>query len=251
VPFHHDVVERTDDDLLASWRAGDAQSGELLWRRHSRSVQRFFRNKVPWAVAMDLAQRTLESAVRRHEQARSFRSYLLGIARHQLFDYLRSEQRRLRRAADLETLVIDDAVANPEEWVCAKRERRVLLHALRRMTLPIQLVLELRYWERMSDGDIAEVLDLPIGTVKSRIAAGRVGLRHEIARLVSSPDRLQSTLDSLEQWASRTHASMAGAAIAVELEADASARDVDGLAEPGGADQVRARPAVDEGAAVM
>jgi RNA polymerase sigma-70 factor (ECF subfamily) len=145
------------------------------------------------------------------QPVRCFRSYLLGIAKHQLFDHLRSEQRKQRRDADLETLVIDDTVTNPEAWVCAKREKRVLLHALRRLALPIQLVLELRYWERLSDREIAEVLELPIGTVKTRIATGRGELRAAILRLDASPERLQSTLDSLESWASRTQAVAAGA----------------------------------------
>lgn len=206
----HDDDERSDDELLTAWHAGDAKSGELLWKRHTRSVQRFFRNKVPWAVAMDLAQRTLERALQLQQPVRSFRGYVLGIAKNQLFDYLRDEQRKKRRDADLETLVIDDTIESPEAWVGAKREKRVLLQALRRMPLPIQLVLELRYWERLSDGQVAEVLDVSIGTVKSRIAAGRVGLREEITRLVASAERLQSTLDSLEQWASRTHARTAG-----------------------------------------
>jgi RNA polymerase sigma-70 factor (ECF subfamily) len=206
VDQRRDDVIGSDEDLLAAWRAGDVKQGELLWHRHSRSVQRFFRNKVPWAVATDLAQRTLEHGLRLQQPVRSFRSYLLGIAKHQLFDYLRAEQRKKRREADLDTLVIDDMVASPEEWVCAKREKRVLLHALRRLPLPIQLVLELRYWERMSDREIADVLAVPIGTVKSRIAAGRVGLRAAIEQLVSSHERLQSTLDSLEKWASRTQA---------------------------------------------
>jgi len=201
-----DDVTRTDEELLAAWRAGDAKDGKLLWQRHSRSVQRFFRNKVPWPVAMDLAQRTIESGLRLSQPVRCFRSYLLGIAKHQLFDHLRSEQRKQRREADLETLVIDDTVTNPEQWVSAKREKRVLLHALRCLPLPIQLVLELRYWERLSDREIAEVLDMPIGTVKTRIATGRVELRAAIVRLDASPDRLQSTLDSLESWASRTQA---------------------------------------------
>jgi RNA polymerase sigma factor (sigma-70 family) len=196
--------ELPDEVLLAAWRAGDKKAGELLWQRHSRSVQRFFRNKVPWMVAMDLVQQTLESGLRLQHPVRSFRCYLLGIANHRLLDYLRSEQRKQRRQADLETLVIDDTVASPEDWVCAKREKRVLLQALRRLPLPRQLVLELHFWEGMSHREIAEVLDMPHGTVNTRIAAGYEELRETIARLVSSPERLKSTLDSLEQWASRT-----------------------------------------------
>ena len=222
VDRYQDDLTRSDEELLAAWRAGDVKAGELLWQRHSRSVQRFFRNKVPWVVAMDLAQRTLEGGLRVHRPVRSFRSYLLGIAKNLLFEYLRNEQRKKRREVDLETLVIDDVVASPEEWVCAKREKRVLLHALRRLPLPFQLVLELRYWERMPDPEIAEVLDMPIGTVKTRIARGHEKLRAAIARLVSSPERLQSTLDSLEKWAFRIQASVTGA-VKAELGSGQSA----------------------------
>jgi RNA polymerase sigma factor (sigma-70 family) len=207
---------QSDEELLAAWRAGDRRAGQLLWQQHSRSVQRFFQNKVPWAVALDLAQHTIESGLRLQQPVRSFRNYLLGIAKNKLFDYLRSEQRKKRREVDLEILVVDDIVASPEEWVCAKREKRVLLQALRRLPLPRQLVLELRYWEQMSDSEIADVLDIPVGTVKTRIAAGYEELRTVIARLVSSPERLQSTLDSLEQWAKRIRPSAIDAAMGLD-----------------------------------
>jgi RNA polymerase sigma-70 factor (ECF subfamily) len=212
VDYHEDTA-RSDEELLAAWRAGNVNAGKLLWERHTQSVQRFFRNKVSWTVAMDLAQRTIECGLRLQHPVHSFRRYLLGIAKNQLFDYLRSEQRKKRQEADLEMLVVDDMVANPEEWVCAKREKRVLLQALRRLRLPVQLVLELRYWEGMSDGDIAEVLDMPVGTVRTRIRAGHLELRAAIARLVSSPERLKSTLDTLERWASRTRTSAIDAAV--------------------------------------
>jgi RNA polymerase sigma factor (sigma-70 family) len=142
---------------------------------------------------------------RARQTERSFRSYILGIAKHQLFDYLRAEHRAKRREADLETLVIDDVFASPEEWVSSKREKRLLLHGLRCLPLPLQLVLELRYWERLSDSEVAEVLELPLGTVKTRIARGREALRDEVMRLADSPEQLKSTLDSLEDWAARTH----------------------------------------------
>jgi RNA polymerase sigma-70 factor, ECF subfamily len=200
-----DPAEPRDEDLLAAWRAGCRKSGEVLWRRHARSVQRFFRNKVPWAVAMDLSQRTLMACLRAQGEIRSFRSYLLGIATHQLFDYLRAEKRKQRHDTDLEGLSVEEAfAASPEEWVGDKREKRVLLRALRRLPLTHQLVLELRYWERLSDRDIAEVLAWPAGTVKSRLKAGKRALGVEIHRLEASPDQQRSTADTFEQWAGRT-----------------------------------------------
>lgn len=194
----------SDEELLLAWRQGDARSGQRLWRRHSDSVRRFFRNKVPWAVALDLTQRTVEACLRAQDRIRSFRSYVLSVATRQLFDHLRSEHRKKQRDSDLETLVIEDTVASPEEWVGAKREKRVLLRALRRLPLPQQLVLELRYWEQLSDRDIADVLAWPLGTVKSRLSTGRLALHGQVKTLAASPEQLRSTLDTFDQWAART-----------------------------------------------
>lgn len=199
-------ARRTDDDLLSAWYAGDAKAGEVLWDRHSRSVLRFFRNKVPWPVATDLAQRTIERGLRLRQPVVSFRCYLLGIARHQLLDHLRAEQRKRRREDELAQLVIEDLVGSPEDRMVAKRERRLLLRALRRLPLVLQIVLELRYWEQLSGLEIAEVMEVPLGTVKSRILAGRSALRQLLEELADSPEELRSTLDSLDGWAARVRA---------------------------------------------
>jgi RNA polymerase sigma-70 factor (ECF subfamily) len=97
-------------------------------------------------------------------------------------------------------------VGSPEDWMVAKREQRRLLRALRRLPLGLQIVLELRYWEQLSGREIAGVLEVPLGTVKSRILAGRVALRRLIEELAESPDELRSTMDSLEGWAARVQA---------------------------------------------
>lgn len=170
-----------------------------------RSVQRFFRNKVPWSAAIDLAQRTAEACVRSRQDIVCFRKYSLGCAVLLLKDYLRAEARKQRRQPDLETLTVEQTVGTPEDWVGAKQEKRTLLRALRRLPLPHQLLIELRYWEQLSDRDVAEVLGWPTGTVKTRIKAGVARLRVEMAKLDASPEQIRSTMDSLEQWASRTH----------------------------------------------
>lgn len=170
-----------------------------------RSVQRFFRNKVPWSAAIDLSQRTAEACVRSRDSIECYRKYVLGCAVLLLKDYLRAEARKQRRLPDLETLTVEQTVGTPEEWMGAKQNKRVLLRALRRLPLPKQLVIELRFWEQLSDRDIAGVLGWPTGTVKTRISGAMKDLRAEMTRLEASQEELRSTMDSLEQWASRTH----------------------------------------------
>jgi RNA polymerase sigma-70 factor (ECF subfamily) len=196
----------TDEALLQRWRQGEADAGELLFDRHYEAVRRFFRNKVPASASRDLVQKTflacLETFARLHHHA-TFRAYLLGIARHVLIDHLRGTLRREGCEVDLAELALADVQPAGEDAIAAKRERRLLLRALRRLRFPLQLVLELRYWEALSDTEIAEVLDEPLGTIKTRLRAGRLALEDELARLAGTTEELRSTLDSLHRWATR------------------------------------------------
>ena len=76
-----------------------------------------------------------------------------------------------------------------------------MLEGLRCLPLDHQIVLELTYWEDMSDRDVADVLDVPHGTVKSRVRRARLALDEHIERLSASPAELASTRANLEAWA--------------------------------------------------
>lgn len=200
------VAGATDEALLLRWRQGERAAGERLFDRHYETVRRFFRNKVPAAAARDLVQKTFLAcleAVARLQHHSTFRSYLLGIARHVLIDHLRAAPRRGSHEIDLAEVALADLQPAGEDAIAAKRERRLLLRALRRLRFPVQLVLELRYWEAMSDTEIAEVLGEPLGTVKTRLRAGRRELEGQIERLAGTHEELRSTLDSLQRWATR------------------------------------------------
>ena len=203
-----------DDELLATWRAGSAEAGELLFERHYEAVRRYFRNKVPPAATRDLVQDTFLACVEacdRFARRSSFRTYLLGIAHHVMIDYLRAATRR-RGALDLSEVILADLSPPGDEAIAAKRERRLLLRGLRGLRFPLQVVLELRYWESLSDGEIAEVLDEPLGTIKTRLRAARHALEDRLTALSESADELRSTLDSLQRWAARVrHAAPAAA----------------------------------------
>jgi RNA polymerase sigma-70 factor (ECF subfamily) len=202
----HDGVSPDDDALLAAWRLGEKKSGELLFERHYASVRRFFNNKVATQVHRDLVQKTFLACVEapeRFEAKSSFRTYLFGIAHHVLYDHLRKQQRQGGRECDVDELVIADLVPGPDEAAHARQEQRLLLKALRRLALPLQEVLELQYWESLSNTEIAEILDWPLGTVKTRLRSARAELEQHIAALAGSPEALRSTLDTLSLWAER------------------------------------------------
>jgi RNA polymerase sigma-70 factor (ECF subfamily) len=204
------TAESDEAELLASWRAGDVAAGQRLFRQSYKVVSRYFRNKVSAAVHGDLVQRTFLACVgsaARFRGTSSFRTYLLRIAHHTLVDHFREAHRRtardLEHDLDLDDLVVADAVAEPDVVVTRRQEHKILLAALRRLPLVLQVVLELHYWEGLSHSEIAEVLGAPVGTVKTRLRDGHLRLRAELVSGDVAPALLKSTLDTLDSWSER------------------------------------------------
>jgi RNA polymerase sigma factor (sigma-70 family) len=199
-----------DAELLEAWRGGDKRSGKLLFERHYDAVHRFFRNKVG-SDAPDLVQKTflgcLES-VERYRGEGSFRSWLFAVAYRQLCKHYRSKASE-RARFDVATTSVCDVDASPSRVFAERREQRLLLEALRRIPLELQVALELHYWEQMSDAEIARALELPLGTMKSRIRRGRQLLAERLAELAESSAELESTLANLDEWAAQMRGQVA------------------------------------------
>lgn len=197
------VVDLDDATLLRAWRDGDAEAGSELFRRHFRSVLRFLRTKVDGDLE-DLIQRTflgcVEAMDRYREDAR-FKTFLLSIARNQvLLHYRDSARGKDRRVVDLSIRELGGG-SSPSGIVARHEEEGILLQALRRLPLDQQITLELYYWEDLPIAEIAIVLDVASGTVKSRLGRAREALRERIAELEASPEVRERTLSNLDDWA--------------------------------------------------
>jgi RNA polymerase sigma-70 factor (ECF subfamily) len=154
---------------LVAWRAGDAAAGDALLQAHFPSLARLFGARMPDRAA-DLIQRTMLACIEsqvRIPDAVPFRAYLLGIAHRILVGEYRSVDRhsRLRELDEYDALVR----TSPSEAVARRQQQRVLLAALRELPLDLQLPIELHYWEELSMEEVAAVLDVPLGTAKSRL----------------------------------------------------------------------------------
>jgi len=190
-----------DIELLEAWRAGDTHAGSELFERHFRSLSRFFASKLAEDVD-DALQATFLACVEGRHRIRdgaSFRAYLFAIARRELFAHYR--RKRAARLPDIEELSVVDLAPSPSLVVAKKAEERVVLEGLRRLPLDYQIVLELTYWEDMSDREVADVLEIPHGTVKSRIRRARLALDERIEQLAAAPAVLASTRQNLDAWA--------------------------------------------------
>lgn len=198
------VSDRTDPELLQSWRDGDARAGSELFDRHFDVLYRFLASKVGDA-AEDLVQQTFTACIRggvAYRGESSFRAYLFAIARHELYRHL---ERRGREGppCDVAELSLHDLGTSPSAAIARKEDERVLLEALHRLPLEQQLVVELYYIEGMRGRDLVAALGIPPGTVRSRLRLALDRLRREVESIAQAPNCLASTRATLDGWASQ------------------------------------------------
>jgi RNA polymerase sigma factor (sigma-70 family) len=176
------MVEGSDVDLLRAWQSGDQASGGELLRRHLRAIHNFFAGKVDVVAVDDLAQRTFEAVARLRDDVRldaGFRAFLFGVARLELLRHLDEWRRRGSRFDPLETS-LEALGSGPVSAVVDIEVRERIAAALRRLPIDFQLALELHYWDDLPLAEIAAALEIPVGTVKSRLSRGRAMLAREL-----------------------------------------------------------------------
>lgn len=190
-----------DLELLDAWRDGDDAAGEALFDRHFESVYRFFCNKVGRDVD-DLVQQTFLGCTEARDRMRgdaSFRTFLFAVARKQILRY-REGRFTGKGGADFQESRVADLDATPTQLVVDHEEQALLLRALRRLPLDLQIAVELFYWEGMRSAELAVILDIPHGTVRSRLRRARETLREHVEALTDDPTLAESTLGDFDRW---------------------------------------------------
>jgi len=191
-----------DLELLDRWCAGDRRAGNELFQRHFDSVCRFFHNKLDRDFD-ELVQATFLACVRSREQFRrqcSFRTYLFSIARNELYAHLR-RRRRDAHHLDFEVTSFADLEPTARSLIDRNREHESLLRALRALPAEQQVLLELHYWEDLSPSELAEVLDIPAATARTRLFRARQALREKMETLAGEPVSMQRSVEDLDAWA--------------------------------------------------
>lgn len=200
--------ERPDDrELLQAWREGDRRAGSELFSRHFDDLYGFFRNKVHSGdAAEDLVQQTMLACVRNRDGFRgdsSFRTYLFTIARSRLIDLYR---RRARTDEPDGISSLLDPAQSPSTWFRASERKQQLLAALGQLSFDHQLALELHYVQGFKGPELAEVLAIPEGTVRSRLRRARAALVERLAALGEQGLADAVIAKDLEGWASEVEA---------------------------------------------
>ena len=169
-----------DLELLERWRAGDVSSGETLFTRHFADVRRFFDHKAG-EDADDLVQKTFTACVASRDRFRgqaSFRTYLFAIARNQLYTYLRQLPRG--EHVDFEVTSIAELVTSMSSRVGRARQIEQLRAVLQTLPADQQLLLEMHYWHDLDASALADVFEVPAGTIRVRLLRARKALRERL-----------------------------------------------------------------------
>lgn len=170
-----------DGHLVARARRGDVAAYSELVRRYQQLAFR-----VAYVVcrseadAHDAAQDGFIRAYRALDQFREgaeFRPWLLQIVANQARNRRRSAGRRTRHELRAAVGTSGDAVPSPETAAVAADERRRLLDAVADLPEHERMTVECRYLLELTEAETADLLDLPAGTVKSRLSRAMNRLR--------------------------------------------------------------------------
>ncbi len=178
------VDERSDSELVAAAQGGDRDALDRLLRRHHDRIHALARRMTGNdADAADATQEALIGIVRglpRFDQRSSFGTWAYRVATNAVLDELRRRGRRPRPDGDVH-LDRPAPGSDPGDVVSARLDVDAAL-----ATLPAEFraAVVLRDLCALDYAEIAEVLGIPAGTVRSRIARGRA----QIAQFLGNPD---------------------------------------------------------------
>jgi RNA polymerase sigma factor (sigma-70 family) len=182
------LAEPEDEILFDAWATGDKKSGHVLFSRHHDALGRFFRNKVGVEID-DLVQQTLLRCFEAHGRFRKdarFRTFLLGIAHNVLYEHFRRARKSVA-LVDIDEISVVQLGTSPSGVIAHEQSQQLLLDALRRIPLISQVVLELYYWERLKGPELAEVLGIGEGAVRSRLRRAKEQLKEQLAEQLERP----------------------------------------------------------------
>jgi RNA polymerase sigma factor (sigma-70 family) len=177
---------RVDDRALIERSFGEPAAFAEVYDRHAREIFRFVARRLGEQAAEDVIAETFLAAFRRRDRydpARAdVRPWLYGIAIRLIGKHRRSELRMLRAVARAGIDPISDGDLGPaEDRVIAAGMRRELAAALAGLSTAARDVLLLVAWADLSYEEVAAALEIPVGTVRSRLSRARSHVRETLA----------------------------------------------------------------------
>ncbi len=181
------MTSRSDPELITRFKQGEISAFEELVRRYQDRVYNLCRYMVvDEDDARDAAQDTFIKAckgLKSYRPEAGFYTWLYRIAVNTCLDC--KKQRRIRPAEDeamIENVLSSDP--SPEQLCESKETGRLIQAALAGLQEKLRTAIVLRELEELSYEEIADVLDVSVGTVKSRISRAREELRRLLRKRI-------------------------------------------------------------------
>jgi RNA polymerase sigma-70 factor, ECF subfamily len=178
------TTQRSDEEIVASYlKSRDQRDFELVVRRYERELFTFLRRFLGDAQqAEDVFQSTFLSVhlrIDQFEEGRRFRPWLYAIASNKAIDYMRRNRRhqvgsldaKLGNSDSDESMVSQIAGEEiaPDEKAMRNETSDQVRAAVLELNEPTQQLIHLAFYQGLKYSDIAEILNIPLGTVKSRV----------------------------------------------------------------------------------
>jgi len=183
-----DLQRLADEDLMPLVERKDPSAFEIVYDRHGGAAYSLaYRIVGDRAVAEEVAQEAFLSVWRsgaRFDRARgSVRTWLLGVVRNRAIDVLRRESGRAPTVSlDLEAMPEQESRFEPTDAEALRREAaREVRGVLAGLPEDQLKVVQLAYFSGLSHVEIAEVLGMPLGTVKGRMRLAMEKMRASLA----------------------------------------------------------------------
>jgi len=186
------MSDSPDQNLVRKYLKGDKNSLEILIKKYLSPIFNFVLRLVENKQdAEDITQEVFVKVwknIKKFNQKKSFKTWLFTIAKNTAFDSLR--KKKVAYFSDLENeegknWVVDslaDPSPLPPEILERKELARDLERALKKLPPKMRVVLLLYYNDHLTLREIAEVLDEPLNTVKSRCRRALMMLRKLLAK---------------------------------------------------------------------
>jgi RNA polymerase sigma factor (sigma-70 family) len=174
----------TDEQLMVAFSHGSMDAFGQLFSRYKQPLYGFFRRRIgDPAQAEELTQETFLAILRpswHYEPRASFRTYLYAVG----FNLLRMH----RRKTTFRAMFLGVAPDGHEPSIRSTADTEVILReALDQLERQDREILLLREFEQLDYAEIAELLSLPLNTVRSRLFRARTKLRELLAAPASRP----------------------------------------------------------------
>jgi RNA polymerase sigma-70 factor (ECF subfamily) len=186
------LIDCSDEDLLAAFRRGQREAFGVLVRRYEGELYGYLRRYLgDGELADDVFQNTflqVFTKIRQYEQGRPVRPWLYTIATNQAIDALRrasrhqalslDQEREELRGADMPQLMgfLESRGPSPLDHVQGEERRQLVRAGVERLPAFLRQVVVLAYYQGLPYKDIADIMGIPVGTVKSRLHAALVRL---------------------------------------------------------------------------